>query len=70
MRKEMADEEIKEIIRDLCKVADLGLDEERIQLVVPAFRAQLEWVDTLNTFELALEAEPTPIFQLRKWRST
>lgn len=69
MTKGVSDEELKAAIHHLCKVADLGLDEERIQLVVPAFRAQLEWMDTLNTFELPLEAEPTPIFQLRKWRS-
>ena len=69
MRKEMSDEDLKEIIRRLCEVADLSLDEKRIQMVLPVFRAQLEWVDTLDAFELSMEAEPSPIFQLKKWTS-
>lgn len=69
MRKETSDKELKEIIRNLAKVADVNLNEERIQLVLPAFKAQLEWVDTLNAFELPTEGEPSSIFQLKKWKS-
>ncbi len=69
MRKEMSDEELKEIIRRLCKVADLSLDETRIQMVLPAFKAQLEWVDILAAFDLPMEAEPSLIFQMKKWAS-
>ena len=69
VRKEMSDEELKEIIRRLCKVADLSLDETRIQMALPAFKAQLEWVDILDAFELPMEAEPSPTFRLKQWTS-
>lgn len=66
MYKEMSDEELKDVICGLAKVADLSLNEERIEIVLPAFRAQLEWISTLNAFKLPMEAEPLPIFQLKK----
>ncbi len=66
MYKKMSEEELKEIIRRLGKIADLSISEERIQILLPAFRAQLEWISTLNAFELPVEAEPSPIFRLKK----
>lgn len=66
MYKEMSEEELKEIIRGLGKIADLSISEERIQILFPAFRAQLEWISTLNAFKLPMEAEPSSIFQLKK----
>ncbi|MFQ5852915.1 MAG: hypothetical protein ACE5JU_20335 [Candidatus Binatia bacterium] len=66
MLKDSSDEELKEIIRNLAKAADLNLSEERIEIVLPQFKTQLGWIDSLKAFKLSVEAEPSHVFKLKK----
>lgn len=66
MLKDLSDEEAKELIRNLARLAGFDLSEDRISVILPQFKIQLRWIDTLDAFKLELETEPAPIFQLRK----
>ncbi|MBI2361217.1 MAG: hypothetical protein HYV04_20315 [Deltaproteobacteria bacterium] len=65
MLRDISDQELKEIIRTLARGVDLDLSEERIEVMLPQFKQQLSWLETLKSFRLPLEAEPSIIFQLR-----
>ncbi|MBI4528752.1 MAG: hypothetical protein HY695_33560 [Deltaproteobacteria bacterium] len=65
--KAMSDEELEQMIRHLSKAANLGLSEERVGAALPAFKMQLKWIELLNTVDLSMEAEPAPVFQLKRW---
>ena len=68
MLKNAPDHEIKDLMRQLSKVAGLNLTEERIENDLPQFRVQLGWIDTLNAFHLTLESQPSPATHLSPWR--
>jgi hypothetical protein len=69
MLKDASDQEIKDTIRTLAKAVGLSLSEERIEVVLPQFKANLEYIATVDAFELPLEAEPSTIFQLSPKKS-
>lgn len=66
MLRDMSDQELKEIIRALARGADILLADERIAVMLPQFKQQLEWLATLQSFRLPLEAEPSIVFQHRR----
>ncbi len=68
MLRTAPDDEIKNLMRQLSKVAGLNLTEERIENALPQFRVQLSWIDTLNSFHLTLESQPSPASHLSPWR--
>lgn len=65
MLRGLSDQELKEVIRVLARGADLDLSEERIEVMLPQFKQQLEWLDRLKSFRLPIEAEPSIVFRLR-----
>lgn len=66
MLRGISDQELKELIRALARGADLELSDERIDVVLPQFKTQMEWWERLKSFRLPLEAEPSIVFQLRR----
>lgn len=66
MLRDISDQELKEIIRTLARAADLDLSDERIEKVLPQFKTQMEWIETLKSFRLSLEAEPAVVFQIER----
>lgn len=68
MLRNAPDDEIKDLMRQLSKVAGLNLTEERIENDLPQFRVQLGWIETLNSFHLPLESQPSPATHLRPGR--
>lgn len=66
MLRGISDQELKEIIRTLARAADLDLSDERIEAVLPQFKSQMEWIETLKSFRLPLEAEPAIVFQPKR----
>ena len=70
MHKEMTDQEIKETMKTIAKVAGLKLSDERIDRDLPAFKNFLSDFDAIKTVDLAVENEPSTVFRLRKGQST
>lgn len=66
MHKEMTDQEIKETMKTIAKVAGLKLSEERINRALPAFKDFLSDFDAISNVNLAVEGEPSTIFRLKK----
>ena len=66
MHGKMTDEQLKEAIRTKAKMAGLNLSEERIDIVLPAFKGDLAAIDACSGFDLAVEDEPSMIFRLLK----
>lgn len=68
MLRNAPDHELKELMRQLAKVAGLNLTEDRIENDLPQFRVQLGWIETLDSFHVALESEPSPATRLEPRR--
>lgn len=66
MPKDLPDQELKALIRELARGADLALTDERVDIVLPQFKQQLAWLETLQSFRLPLEAEPSIVFRHRR----
>lgn len=64
MLRGVSDQELKDLIRALARGADLELSDERIEVMLPQFKTQMEWWETLKSFRLPMEAEPSIVFQL------
>ncbi len=68
MHKEMTDQELKESMKTIARIAGVKLSDERIDRDLPAYRTFLSNVDLIKTVEVAVEDEPMPLFQLKKGR--
>ena len=68
MLRNASDNELRDLMRHLAKVAGLNLPEERIAADLPQFRVQSGWIETLNAFHLPLESEPSPTIRLEPRR--
>ncbi len=66
MHKEMTDQEVKESMRSIAKVAGLKLSEERIERSLPVLKNFLSDVDSISTVNLTVEDEPSTIFRSKK----
>lgn len=66
MQKDMTDQELKEAMKTIARVAGLRLSDARIDVDLPAFKAHLSAIETFSAVELALEDEPNPLFRLKK----
>ncbi len=66
MHKAMTDQELKETMKTIAKVAGVNLSEERIDRDLPAFKTFLSDVDAMSSVTLALEDESSMIFRLKK----
>ena len=65
MHNDMTDDELKQLMRAASKIAGLQLSEERINIGLQAFKAQLDAIDAVYSVELALEDEPVTAFRLK-----
>ncbi|MGH7775259.1 MAG: hypothetical protein ACREQA_23780 [Candidatus Binatia bacterium] len=66
MHKAMTDQELKETMKTIAKVAGLNLTDERIDRALPAFKNFLSDFDAIKNVELAVEDESSMIFRLKK----
>ena len=70
MHKDMTDAQLKQAMKTIAEIAGLKLSDERIDIDLPAFKAQLAAIDAVNSVELALEDEPDMTFRLKKPQKT
>ena len=66
MHKNMTDEELKEAMKQMAKIAGLDLSQERLDQDLASFKSHLAAIDAVHAVELELEDEPIPTFQLKK----
>ena len=66
MHKNMTDQELKEAMKQMAKIAGLELSQERIDQDLASFKRHLEAIDAVHEVELELEDEPIPTFRLKK----
>ncbi len=66
MHKNMTDQELKEAMKQMAKIAGLDLSQERIDQDLASFKSHLAAIDAVHEVELALEDEPIPTFRLKK----
>ena len=66
MHKNMTDQELKEAMKQMAKIAGLDLSQERIDQDLASFKSHLAAIDAVHEVELELEDEPIPTFRLKK----
>ncbi len=66
MHKDMTDQELKEAMKQMAKIAGLDLSQERLDQDLASFKRHLEAIDAVHEVELELEDEPIPTFRLKK----
>ena len=66
MHKNMTDEELKEAMKQMAKIAGLDLSQERLDQDLASFKSHLAAIDAVHEVELGLEDEPIPTFRLKK----
>ena len=66
MHKDMTDQELKEAMKQMAKIAGLDLSQERIDQDLVSFKRHLAAIDAVHEVELELEDEPIPTFRLEK----
>ena len=66
MHKNMTDQELKEAMKQMAKIAGLDLSQERIDQDLSSFKRHLAAIDAVHEVELELEDEPIPTFRLKK----
>ena len=64
MHKAMTDDELKQAMKTMGKMAGLQLSDERIKIDLAAFKSHLAEIDDVYAVELALEDEPCMTFRL------
>ena len=64
MHKAMTDDELKQAMKTMGKMAGLQLSDERIKADLAAFKSHLAEIDDVYAVELALEDEPCMTFRL------
>ena len=60
----MTDSNLKQAMKFIAAVTGLTLTDDRIERDLPAFKANLAAIETIQTVELPLDAEPLPIVVL------
>jgi hypothetical protein len=58
MPPQMTDAELKQVMKQLAKVAGLNLSDERVDRDLVAYKGHLAAIDAIRSVPLALEAEP------------
>ena len=66
MHENMTDEELKEAMRHMAKIAGLDLSEDRLDQDLPTLKRHLVAVDAVHEVELGSEDDPIPAFRLEK----
>ena len=58
MRSNMSDDELKQVMRSLTRVADLPLTEQRIENDAAAYKTLLNAIDKIDAIDVPLDSEP------------
>ena len=66
MHENMTDQELKEAMRHMAKIAGLDLSEDRLEADLSSFKRHLAAIDAVHEVELELEDDPIPAFRLEK----
>ncbi len=66
MHENMTDQELKEAMRHMAKIAGLDLSEDRLEKDLASFKRHLVAIDAVHEVELELEDDPIPAFRLEK----
>ena len=66
MHGNMTDQELREAMKQMAKIAGLDLSQERIDQDLSSFKRHLEAIDAVHEVELHLEDEPILTFRLKK----
>ncbi len=66
MHENMTDQELKEAMRHMAKIAGLDLSEDRLDIDLATFKRHLAAIDAVHEVELELEDDPIPAFRLDK----
>jgi len=62
----MTDTELKQLIKQLSKVAGLDLSDERVERDLVAYKGHLAAIEKIRTVDLPIEAEPAQQFVLKR----
>ena len=66
MHGNLTDQELREAMKQMAKIAGLDLSQERIDQDLSSFKRHLEAIDAVHEVELNLEDEPISTFRLKK----
>ncbi len=66
MHGNMTDQELREAMKQMAKIAGLDLSQERIDQDLSSFKRHLKAIDAVHEVELDLEDEPILTFRLKK----
>ncbi len=66
MHGNMTDQELREAMKQMAKIAGLDLSQERIDQDLSSFKRHLKAIDAIHEVELDLEDEPILTFRLKK----
>ena len=66
MHENMTDQELKESMKHMAKIAGLDLSEDRLEADLASFKRHLAAIDAVHEVELELEDDPIPAFRLEK----
>jgi len=62
----MTDAELKQVMKQLAKVAGLDLSDERVERDLVAYKGHLAAIEKIRTVDLPIEAEPAQRFVLKR----
>ena len=62
----MTDGELKQVMKQLAKVAGLDLSDERVERDLVAYKGHLAAIEKIRTVDLPIEAEPAQRFVLKR----
>jgi hypothetical protein len=62
----MTDAELKQVMKQLAKVAGLDLGDERVERDLVAYKGHLAAIEKIRTVDLPIEAEPAQRFVLKR----
>jgi hypothetical protein len=63
---EMADQDIKDIMKAIAKANGRPLSDERIEVDLPAYKGYLAAIERLSAYEFAVEDEPAFHFSYKR----
>jgi hypothetical protein len=63
---EMADQELKDVMRAIARANGRPLSDERIEIDLPAYKNYLAAIERLNAYQFPVEAEPAFHFSYKR----
>ncbi len=66
MPAQLSDAELKQLLKQLARVAGLDLTDERVDRDLVAYKGHLAAIEKIRAVSLPLEAEPGFVFPLKR----